>query len=577
MKIKIWRLVAVCAAVLMAGSLVWAQREASPFTPEGGTKNATARAKCEEGWSLESKRDFVPAVADFEAALKLDPNYFSAHDGFIMSQKMVRVYDEMSASYKAIPDTVHTNTGALVGKKVPAFPFGGGPATAELSKLYGEKLSKEPNSPLLNWAMGQIVQGTDNAKAEEYYKKAIAVDPKFAPAYSAMSVLMRVMNKPEDGYMKKAVDIDPNNPDLLSNYAGFIKQSDPAEANRIWLEIAKRFPTDQQAEYAYLNLSFNTKNEVEKMGYLEHIWKDFPQDTSISRDWTLKTLFHLYQKYAPEKAVELAKNMSVAISSDGEWKTMLAYQEQFNRASDLVKSGKFKEASTLINTIKVPIFLDTLPYFMLKAEAEGAGSPSQAYQILLAVAAKAPNSSVEAALSHYGAELKKTPEQINADIWNLRLSKAPVFKDFDLDTYTGSGKIKLSDYRGKIVLVNFWFPGCGPCLAEFPRVQDVLKKYKDKGFVVLAINTMPNEDNQVLEIMQKNGYGFIPLKSPEAGWSSKIYNVYGTPSNFLLDGEGRVVFTPSVHDAESEHVFDQEVGLLIQRNEAVKAASEAQK
>src|SRR5262245_45090021 len=58
--------------------------------------------------------------------------------------------------------------------------------------------------------------------------------------------------------------------------------------------------------------------------------------------------------------------------------------------------------------------------------------------------------------------------------------------DFELDTLDGK-KVKLSDYRGKAVLLNFWATWCGPCKIEMPWFVDLQKQYKDQGLEIVGV------------------------------------------------------------------------------------------
>ena len=66
----------------------------------------------------------------------------------------------------------------------------------------------------------------------------------------------------------------------------------------------------------------------------------------------------------------------------------------------------------------------------------------------------------------------------------------------------------------------------------------------------------------VLPFLKNNSYGFIPLKG-DRDWAKKAYNVVGTPTNFLLDAQGRVIFKPRVYDAETERTLELEIEALL--------------
>jgi hypothetical protein len=81
---------------------------------------------------------------------------------------------------------------------------------------------------------------------------------------------------------------------------------------------------------------------------------------------------------------------------------------------------------------------------------------------------------------------------------------------------------------------------------------------------VLAINLEPTQRESVLPLLAAMRVGFVPLES-EWAWAEKHYDVQGTPSNALIDAQGRIVFRPEVHDSASRVVLEREVEALLDR------------
>jgi|SRR6187402_139067 len=109
--------------------------------------------------------------------------------------------------------------------------------------------------------------------------------------------------------------------------------------------------------------------------------------------------------------------------------------------------------------------------------------------------------------------------------------------DFSLDALNGS-KVKLSELRGKVVLVNFWATWCPPCRKEMPDLDALNKRFGKQGFVVLSIT---DEDTaKVTPFIKEMGYKSTVLFDPE-GKVAQSFHVDGIPKNFVFDREGKLV------------------------------------
>lgn len=111
--------------------------------------------------------------------------------------------------------------------------------------------------------------------------------------------------------------------------------------------------------------------------------------------------------------------------------------------------------------------------------------------------------------------------------------------DFELKDINGK-KVKLSEFRGKVVLLNFWATWCGPCKAEMPSLNSLYGALKDKGFVILAISVDASEKPVKSFISEKN-ITFPVLMDKDKEVSFDQYGVIGIPITFLMDKNGVVV------------------------------------
>jgi peroxiredoxin len=113
-------------------------------------------------------------------------------------------------------------------------------------------------------------------------------------------------------------------------------------------------------------------------------------------------------------------------------------------------------------------------------------------------------------------------------------SQAEDFRLTDLDGKSQS----LSQYRGKIVLVNFWATWCKPCTTEMPAMQTAYEKLREKNFVVLAINEL-EDDAKVREHIKQYGHTF-PVLMDHDNKVANQFGVFGLPVSVFIDEEGRV-------------------------------------
>jgi peroxiredoxin len=127
----------------------------------------------------------------------------------------------------------------------------------------------------------------------------------------------------------------------------------------------------------------------------------------------------------------------------------------------------------------------------------------------------------------------------------------------------------LSQYRGKIVLLNFWATWCKPCTTEMPAMQAIYDKLRDKGFVVLAINEL-EDDAKVREHINQYGHTF-PVLMDRDNKVANQFGVFGLPVSVFIDREGRVQEYIK-GGLLTEQKIDETVA-RIQKQEPVKAAA----
>ena len=150
------------------------------------------------------------------------------------------------------------------------------------------------------------------------------------------------------------------------------------------------------------------------------------------------------------------------------------------------------------------------------------------------------------------APAPQSQEQIEASTIAKQGTEAP---DFKVEMFDGKS-IRLSDLRGKVVLVNFWATWCPPCREELTRVQkEIIDRFAGQEFVFLPISR--GEELHTVEAFRKRmGYTFPMGLDPD----QRIFRRYATnyiPRNFLIDRDGKVVLASIGYDkAEFAHLIE---------------------
>lgn len=112
---------------------------------------------------------------------------------------------------------------------------------------------------------------------------------------------------------------------------------------------------------------------------------------------------------------------------------------------------------------------------------------------------------------------------------------APAFSLKELSGTT----VSLSDYKGKVVLLDFWATFCGPCLKEMPRLQKLHQEYGARGFSVLGIATDEEGAKVVAPVATRTKVKYPILLTDPQAW--KNYGVETLPALFLIDRQGQIV------------------------------------
>jgi peroxiredoxin len=111
--------------------------------------------------------------------------------------------------------------------------------------------------------------------------------------------------------------------------------------------------------------------------------------------------------------------------------------------------------------------------------------------------------------------------------------------DFTLKD-AGGATVKLSDYKGKVVLLNFWATWCGPCKMEIPEFVEAYSKYRDKGFVILGVLSEDDPSQKDLQTFMSEFKMNYPVMRQHAELEESFGTLWALPTSFVIDRKGQV-------------------------------------
>jgi peroxiredoxin len=141
-------------------------------------------------------------------------------------------------------------------------------------------------------------------------------------------------------------------------------------------------------------------------------------------------------------------------------------------------------------------------------------------------------------------ELPNGVEKLTYDVTDVKLlgvfagGDAPEFEVTTLD----DARLKLSDFRGKVVLIDFWATWCAPCVAELPNVKKAYERFGSDGFVVISISFDQSAATaKKFAASQGMTWPQVWVQGGDKSPLATLYNVAGIPATFLVGPDGKVV------------------------------------
>jgi peroxiredoxin len=135
--------------------------------------------------------------------------------------------------------------------------------------------------------------------------------------------------------------------------------------------------------------------------------------------------------------------------------------------------------------------------------------------------------------------------------------------DFTLGSLEGPN-LRLSEYQGRVVMINFWATWCGPCRQEMPALQDIYQRYEPAGFTLLGVN-VDAEPDDARRMAEQLGVSF-PLLLDASKEVSKLYDIRAMPVTVLVDRDGRVRYVHHGYKPGYESKYLDQVRALLRED-----------
>jgi peroxiredoxin len=125
----------------------------------------------------------------------------------------------------------------------------------------------------------------------------------------------------------------------------------------------------------------------------------------------------------------------------------------------------------------------------------------------------------------------------------------------------GGKTVNLAQYKGQVVMINFWATWCGPCRQEMPLLESIHKKYNKMGFTMLGVNVEP--DASKAEDWLKSTPVSFPILFDTKSEVSKMYAVSGMPSTVIIDRKGNVRVIHRGYKPGDENSYQDNIRKLV--------------
>lgn len=135
-------------------------------------------------------------------------------------------------------------------------------------------------------------------------------------------------------------------------------------------------------------------------------------------------------------------------------------------------------------------------------------------------------------------------------------------KDFKFKDISGTA-YSLKALKGKVIVLNFWFVECKPCVMEIPELNELVEKYKQQDVVFLGLAT--NNEKKVLEFIASHAFNYALVANTQA--YANAYHISGFPTHMVIDQNGKIAFSATGYVPTTIDQLDAVIGKLLKEND----------